>query len=107
MSYQEAGVPQTSNFVATLPRNAVPMSTLVRHLNRQDSRSSTEDVEEGRGSRGRFSHRGTKVTKTIKQHMRKQFSFTNQRFSWSTYRTHIRGKLKKENRDSMDGETTF
>lgn len=104
ISYQVAHDPQSTNIIDTLPRNTVPISTMLRRINREDSRNLSdqegEEEEEG-GRRERHSGRSKQ-----KKSRRTNFSWTTHQFSWSTrqWRTYLKGKLHKGSTRSSRSE---
>ena len=92
ISYQLADAAiTTSNFVDTLPNNTVPLSTALHHLNRQDSRNSNLDEDDGINPGSRGSPRVTPA----RRKKRTELGWTQHQFrSLGTYRKYIK-KLSK------------
>lgn len=105
ISYQEAGGAQTSNIMETLPLDTVPISTIVRRLNRQDSNNSEQDEEreEGRARRQAHSQGHTNVRLTRRQRMMKRFSWTSHQ-SWRSYTRYVKRKLTKRESGTHEDE---
>ena len=87
----------TSNFVDTLPVNTMPISRVMRRLNRQDSRDSNLSGDSGAEAGSR---RNVKVTKTQKSESRKRKSepkWTKRQFSsLRLYRKYFTERLSKQ-----------